>query len=213
LRGVEMSCDHRGRTIHVLAYDRGGAWAALETRLEAVRTARVNRLRVMAAKLEHRGVKLDIETLLTAAGSRAVGRPDLARAMVAAGAATSMKDAFSRHLYDGGPVDVPHHALPITEALALGREAGAAMALAHPHLYDELSGHLVREHQAAGLGGIEAFCGAYDPRERARWVSLADTLGLVCTGGSDWHGPEDAQAQPGVDLPPDRSDALLRWLG
>ncbi len=212
LRAVEMSCDHEGRTIHVLAYDRGGAWAALEARLGAVRTARVNRLRVMAARLEHRGIKIDIETLLTAAGSRAVGRPDLARAMVAAGAASSMRDAFSRHLYDGGPVDVPHHALPLTEALALGREAGAAMSLAHPHLYDELSGHLVKKHQAEGLGGIEAFHGGYDARERKRWVQLADKLGLVCTGGSDWHGPEDAQAQPGVDLPPDRSDALLRWL-
>lgn len=212
LRGVEMSCDHEGKTIHVLAYDRGGSWDALEARLAEVRTARINRLRVMAAKLEHRGVKLDIERLLAAAGSRAVGRPDLARAMVAAGAASSMKDAFSRHLYDGGPVDVPHHALPITEALSLGRDANAAMALAHPHLYDELSGHLVRTYKAAGLAGIEAFAGGYDARERARWVKLADSLGLVCTGGSDWHGPEDAMAQPGVDLPPERSAALLAFL-
>ncbi len=213
LRGVEMSCDHEGRTIHVLAYDRGQAgWTALETRLAGVRTARVNRLRVMAARLEQRGIKLPIDSLITAAGSRAVGRPDLARAMVAIGAASSLRDAFSRHLYDGGPVDVPHHALPIAEALALGRDAGAAMSLAHPHLYDELSGHLVRKHRDDGLAGIEAFHGAYDSRERARWVTLADTLGLVCTGGSDWHGPEDAQAQPGVDLPAPRSDALLRWL-
>ncbi|MBL0213915.1 MAG: PHP domain-containing protein [Myxococcales bacterium] len=213
IRGVEMSCDHEGRTIHVLAYDRGQpGWTALEARLANVRTARVNRLRVMAARLEQRGIKIAIDTLITAAGSRAVGRPDLARAMVEVGAASSMRDAFSRHLYDGGPVDVPHHALPISEALALGREAGAAMSLAHPHLYDELSGHLVRKHRDDGLGGIEAFHGAYDPRERTRWVTLADTLGLVCTGGSDWHGPEEAQAQPGVDLPADRSNALLRWL-
>ena len=212
LRAVEMSCDHEGRTIHVLAYDRGGPWEALEARLAEVRTARVNRLRVMAARLEQRGIRLDIDGLIAAAGSRAVGRPDLARAMVAAKSASSMRDAFARHLYDGGPVDVPHHALPITEALALGRAANAAMALAHPHLYDELSTHLVRKHKGDGLTGIEAFHGGYDPRERTRWLGVADTLGLVCTGGSDWHGPEDAQAQPGVDLPPDRSDALLRWL-
>jgi len=59
---------------------------------------------------------------------------------------------------------------------------------------------------------IEAFNGAYDPRERSRWTKLADDLGLVCTGGSDWHGPEEATSQPGVDLPPDRSDALVAWL-
>ena len=213
LRGVEMSCDHEGRTIHVLAFDRGGdGWAALEARLDGVRAARVNRLRVMAAKLEHRGIKLDIDALLAAAGSRAVGRPDLARAMVAAGAASSMKDAFSRHLYDGGPVDVPHHALPITEALALGRAANAAMSLAHPATYDELSVHLVKKYANDGLAGIEAYVGGYDARERQRWIQVADKHGLVCTGGSDWHGPEDAMAQPGVDLPDVRSDELMRWL-
>jgi hypothetical protein len=52
----------------------------------------------------------------------------------------------------------------------------------------------------------------YDARERGRWVAVADQLGLVCTGGSDWHGPDDSIAQPGVDLPPERSDALVRWL-
>jgi predicted metal-dependent phosphoesterase TrpH len=212
IRGVEMSCDDHGRTVHVLAYDRGGAWNLLEDRLAAVRTARTNRLRVMAARLLQRGITIDIDALLAQAGHRAVGRPDLARAMLAAGVVTSMKDAFTRHLYDGGPVDVPHAALPITEALELGRAANAAMALAHPHLYDHRSFALVRTHHAAGLTGIEAFHGAYDPRERSRWTSLADDLGLVCTGGSDWHGPEEATTQPGVDLPPDRSDALVAWL-
>lgn len=214
LRGVEMSCDHEGRTIHVLAFDRGGdRWPALEARLDAVRTARVNRLRVMAAKLEHRGVRIDVDALIAAAAERTVGRPDLARAMVASGAATSMKDAFARHLYDGGPVDVPHHALPMTEALALGVAANAAMALAHPATYDELSVHIAKKYRDHGLGGIEAFAGGYDARERGRWLSLADKLGLVCTGGSDWHGPDDAHAPPGIDLPDDRSASLATWLG
>ena len=214
LRGVEMSCDHEGRTIHVLAFDRGDAgWPALEARLEAVRTARINRLRVMAAKLEHRGVRIDVDALIVAAAERTVGRPDLARAMVASGAASSMKDAFARHLYDGGPVDVPHHALPMSEALALGVAANAAMALAHPATYDELSVHIAKRYRDQGLGGIEAFAGGYDTREKTRWLALADKLGLVCTGGSDWHGPDDAHAQLGIDLPDDRSTALATWLG
>jgi 3',5'-nucleoside bisphosphate phosphatase len=213
IRGVELSCDDGGRTVHVLAYDRGGDWAILDERLRAVRTARKNRLRVMGAKLLQRGVRIELEPLLAEAERRSVGRPDLARAMVAVGAATSVRDAFSRHLYDDGPVDVPHRALPIDEALAVGRAAGAAMALAHPHLYDARGVALLRRWRAAGLDGVEAFNGAYDARERARWIALADELGLACTGGSDWHGPEEASTQPGVDLPPDRSAALLRWLG
>ncbi len=212
IRAVEMSCDDDGRTVHVLAFDRGGDWARLDDRLAAVRVARKNRLRTMAARLAQRGIHVDIGTLLADADRRSVGRPDLARAMVASGAASSMKDAFSRHLFDRGPVDVPHSALPLVDAIAVGREAGAVMSLAHPHLYDERSAPMLRRLKDAGLTGVEAFYGGYDARERARWIKVADELGLVCTGGSDWHGPEEAMAQPGVDFPADRSDALLRWL-
>ncbi len=215
LRGVEISCDEpkTGRTIHVLAYDRGGAaWSELEAKLVETREKRRNRLRVMAVRLERRGIKIDVEPLIAKATGRSVGRPDLARAMVEAKHVTSMKEAFSRHLFDGGPVDVPHHALPIADAIALGRAAGAAMSLAHPHLYDHLSVELLERHRNDGLGGVEAFYPGYDPRERARWTELADKLGLVCTGGSDWHGPKDAQAQPGVDLPDDRGARLHAWL-
>ena len=213
LRGVELSCDDGGRTVHVLAFDRGGAWAVLEDRLAAVRAARANRLRVMGARLAQRGVRLELAPLLAEAERRAVGRPDLARAMVAAGHATSLKDAFARHLFDGGPVDVANRNLPLDEALALGRAAGAAMALAHPHLYDARGVELLRRHRADGLTGVEAFYAGYDARERARWLALADELDLVCTGGSDWHGPEDARAEPGVDLPDARAAALRAWLG
>jgi predicted metal-dependent phosphoesterase TrpH len=212
IRAVELSCDDDGRTVHILAYDRGGAWDALDGRLAAVREARRNRMRTMAARLARRGIAIDVEPLVAAADRRSVGRPDLARAMVAAGAASSMSDAFSRHLYDGGPVDVPHGALPIGEAIALGREAGAALSLAHPHLYDHRGAQYMKRYRADGLTGIEAYYGAYDPRERARWIAVADELGAICTGGSDWHGPEESNALPGIDLPDDRSAALLDWL-
>jgi predicted metal-dependent phosphoesterase TrpH len=214
IRAVELSCaDEQQRTVHVLAYDRGGDWDVLASKLEGIREARTNRLKVMATKLEMRGIKLDITTLLEEAKSRSVGRPDLAKLMVAGKHANSIKDAFSRHLFDGGPVDVPHKALSLADAITFGQAAGAALSLAHPHMYDERAAAMLRTFKSRGLEGIEAFHGAYDPRERSRWLAVADSLGLVCTGGSDWHGPDDAQGQVGVDLPDDRSDALLRWLG
>lgn len=212
IRAVELSCDDDGRTVHVLAFDRGGPWRTLSARLAAVREARVNRLRVMAARLARRGITIDVEALIADAHRRSIGRPDLARAMVAAGAVSSVKDAFARHLYDGGPVDVPHRGLTLRDAVAVGREAGAAMALAHPHLYGDRSAGYLRRYQAEGLTGIEAFYGAYDPGERGRWIALADRLGVTCTGGSDWHGPEAPNAALGIDLPEDRSAALLAWL-
>jgi len=218
LRAVEISCDEpdTGRTIHVLAYDRGRAgWADLEQRLGDLRVARRNRMRMMAARLAQRGIRVDVEPLIASAeqSGQSLGRPDLARLMVAAGAVKTVKDAFTRHLYDGGPVDVPHHALALPDALALGRAADAALSLAHPHLYDQLGVALLRKHQRDGLAGVEALYGVYDPHERKRWTDLADELGLVCTAGSDWHGPDDASTlQVGVDVGGDRGKRLEAWL-
>jgi hypothetical protein len=208
LRAVELSCDDRGRTIHVLAYDRGGAWDALGSKLESVRVARGNRLRVMAAKLASRGIRIDVEPLVAESARRSVGRPDLARAMVACGAATSFKDAFSRHLYDGGPVDVPHHALSLADALAAAREAGAALALAHPHLYGDSGERLLRTHRE--ITGVEAFYSGYEAREQKRWLDLAKELSLTPTGGSDSHGDDGTPL--GIDLPEDRANRILEWL-
>jgi predicted metal-dependent phosphoesterase TrpH len=217
LRAVEISCDEpvTGRTIHVLAYDRGAAgWTDLERKLADLREARRNRMRVMAARLTQRGIRIDVEPLIADAEAtgRTLGRPDLARLMVKHRAVTSMKEAFSRHLYDGGPVDVPHHALALADALALGRAANAAMSLAHPHLYDHLGVKLLRDFAKEGLAGVEAYYAAYAPAERQRWLALAGELGLVATAGSDWHGPDDASAPIGVDVPDDHGARLRDWL-
>ena len=186
LRATELTCDHEGTTIHVLVYDRGGDWDAIEVLLAATRAARRDRIVRMGARLAGLGVSLDLAPLVDT--NRAVGRPDLARLLVAAGVATSPRDAFARFLFDGGPVDVPHAAAPSIEAaLAAGRAANAAMALAHPHFYDDtgLGPRLVRRYRDAGLTGLEAFYGVYDTAARRRWIALADELDVVCTGGSD----------------------------
>jgi predicted metal-dependent phosphoesterase TrpH len=169
---------------------------------------------MMAARLGQRGIRVDVEPLIAQAeqSGQSLGRPDLARLMVAAGAVKTVKDAFTRHLYDGGPVDVPHHALALPDALALGRAAGAAMSLAHPHLYDQLGVALLRKHQRDGLAGVEALYAVYDPYERKRWIDLADELGLVCTAGSDFHSPDDASVPMGVDVDGDRGKRLYEWL-
>ncbi|MEZ4368071.1 MAG: PHP domain-containing protein [Kofleriaceae bacterium] len=211
VRAVEISCDDGAGTVHVLAYDAGGAWDLLEARLADVRIARRNRLTVMAARLRMRGIVVDVGPLLARADGRAVGRPDLARLMVEAGVVGSVKEAFSRHLYDRGPVDVPHQTLSLVDVLALGRAAGARMSLAHPHLYGARAEPLLRRHRGEGLEGVEACYGPYDAGERRRWRALAAALDLVVTGGSDFHAPGDPE--PGVELSAAEGARLSAWLG
>jgi 3',5'-nucleoside bisphosphate phosphatase len=211
IRAAEVSCDDGGRSVHVLAYDTGGNWALLEEKLAAVREARRRRLRVMAAKLGQRGIRIDVEPVIAAAGDRSVGRPDVARLLVAAKVVGSMKEAFTRHLYDGGPVDVPHRELAIADAIALGRAAGARMSLAHPHQHGERAIDIVKRFRGEGLDGIEVFYGVYDQPERMRWLRAADEFDLVATAGSDNHEPGDAMH--GIDVGDDASKRLMDWLG
>jgi predicted metal-dependent phosphoesterase TrpH len=208
LRGVELSCDDQGRSVHVLAYRPS---PALEARLADVREARRRRLRVMAARLlSARGIAIDVEPVIAAAGDRSVGRPDLARLMVERGVVGSMKEAFSRHLYDGGPVDVPHRDLAIAEALALG-DGATRFALAHPHQHAERAAGIIGRHRARGLDGIEVHYGIYDAAERHKWLAVGRELDLVATAGSDNH--RDGDAQHGVDVDGDGALRLRDWLG
>lgn len=180
-------------------------------RLDEVQIARRSRLRKMAARLGQRGIVVDVEGLLLRSDGRAVGRPDLARALVEQGVVRTIKEAFSKHLFDGGPVDVPHEGLSLAEALAVGLAAGARLSLAHPHLYRDRTIQLIRTYRDAGLTGLECIYGHYGISERGQWRKVAQQFSMVVTGGSDFHAPGDPE--PGVEFPDDEAAALTTWLG
>ncbi len=216
VRAVELTCHEDGRSVHVLVYDAAGdqRWAEFEVLLATQAAARRERLRAISARLFRLGIVLDVEPILAAAAAahgRVVGRPDIAAALVAQGVATSRDDAFTRWLHDGGPADVPLARLGIADGLAAVRAVGARASLAHPHQHGDRAGKMLRRFAKEGLDGVEAFYGRYDRGERGRWLKIADGLGLCATGGSDWHGEDGAGL--GVEIPDERGQALLGWLG
>ncbi len=218
LRGVELSCKHENRTIHLLMYgvEEGPGHDALEQRLVGVQDDRRSRLRAICGRLEELGIHLDAEQILRDAAGRTPGRPDVARALLAAKAVRSMREAFERYLHDNGPADVAFARISLAEGLELGKAAGARMSLAHPHTLRSpaLVADLFRRHRADGLEGVEALYGRYQHAEREGWLRMARQLELVVTGGSDFHG--DAMpdvAQPGIDLPEPHAARLRDWLG
>lgn len=217
LRGLELSCREYDRSIHLLLYalQPGPGLDALQERLDRIAEDRRDRIRRICARLEGLGVSLDPAPILRAAHGRVPGRPDVARALVAAKICTSPREAFDRFLKDGGPADAPIERLGVGEGLALARAAGARVSLAHPHTLGHPS--LVRDlfvrFRDQGLRGIEAFYGRYARVESEAWLRLARELELVPTGGSDFHGdliPE--VTRPGIELPPSHGERLRRWL-
>jgi 3',5'-nucleoside bisphosphate phosphatase len=186
LPGIEVSSVFAGKEVHVLGY--GIAPDAPERlQLSALRTARVSRAQKILARLEALNISIAFEHVAKLAGDGMIGRPHVARALIEAGHAVSIDDAFRRYLAEGGPAHVPNDSLDPAQAIALIQRAHGCAVLAHPGLFkgdfDALMAHML----AAGLDGIEAYYPDHTPKLVARLEALARAHGLICTGGSDFH--------------------------
>ena len=216
-RSLELSCKYGGRTVHLLMYglQEVPALEEFQARLDRIRAARVVRLREICARFAELGITLDADSILaTAHGSP--GRPHIAKAVVASGAAKSTQEVFDRWLHDGGPAAVNIERVSLEDGLAYGRALDARMSMAHPHTLKSpaLVEEIYRELRDAGLTGIEAFYGGYAQAQRRPWLDMAEKLNLVATGGSDFHGEATPHiARPTIDIPSPYDAAIVEWLG
>jgi predicted metal-dependent phosphoesterase TrpH len=186
INGIEITAIERGRDVHVLGYFFDSRASALLKFLEGQRQERIRRAREMAARLAQLGYRVDIESLIAALPAGAsVGRPALADALVDAGHATGRRDAFDRLLGYGCPAFVPRTGPPLAAVVEKIRTAGGIASLAHPGLtaMDEDIPRFV----AAGLSALEARHSDHCPDTEQWYRNLAAALGLVITGGSDFH--------------------------
>ena len=190
--GIELSCRLGGHSVHLLAYHVDPAQAELAEELHAMTTDRLRRAREMVGKLRELGVDITWEQVAAIAGGAVVGRPHLARAMVAAGAIASPEQAFTADwIGAGGRAYVGRYGLDPERAIRLVSSAGGVSVLAHPGspqrgwlIGDEAVERLAR----AGLGGLEVAHPDHDEAERRRLARLAGAMGLAVSGGSDDHG-------------------------
>jgi 3',5'-nucleoside bisphosphate phosphatase len=191
LPGMELSCKLGGRSLHLLAYLFDADHPDLAAELRRIRDDRVLRAQAMVSRLAELGVDITWDQVAAIAGPAVVGRPHIARAMVAAGAIASPREAFTRDwIGDGGWAYVGRYALDPIHAIALVRAAGGVAVLAHPRAGQEyrVSDKEIGRLAAVGLAGVEVFHPDQTDAERAGLLALAHDLGLVATGGSDDHG-------------------------
>lgn len=195
--GIELSCAHRGSSVHLLGYLFDPDNPELTAELRRVRDDRIVRARTMVERLRDLGVPVTWDRVRAIAGDvdgrDVVGRPHIARALVEAGAAEDVQDAFDRWIGSGKPAHVTRYALDPVRAVRLVRAAGGVCVLAHPargegELTRAVPDELVERMAEAGLNGIEADHPSHDEAERAHWRRRAAELGLVVTGSSDDHG-------------------------
>jgi predicted metal-dependent phosphoesterase TrpH len=190
--GMELSCRRDGMSVHMLAYLFDPDLPALAGECERIRRAREERGRQVVERLIELGVPLSWEQVSALADGGVVGRPHIARAMVAAGAISEPAEAFTTEwIAPGGRAHVGRYALDPVAAVRLVNEAGGATVLAHPRAGERgrtVPDTWIAELAAAGLFGVEADHRDHDAGSRDQVRGLAAELGLATTGASDDHG-------------------------
>jgi hypothetical protein len=211
--GIEITSVRDGADVHMLGYFIDAASPSLLAFLADQRQQRIDRIRQMIARLAALGIHLDGDAIVQPAiddPSRSVGRPWIARALVAGGYVKSTNDAFGIWLSRGKPAFVPRDSAPPEQVVARIHEAGGLASMAHPGLVgrDEWIAPLAE----AGLDALEVYHTDHDAAATIRYRGLADRLKLGVSGGSDFHGDEShGAASPGaVSLPRDAYERLVR---
>ena len=187
---LEVSSTWQAREIHVLGYFVDPLAPALLAHGQRALTVRQERMRTMVARLRGAGLNVASEDVEAAAGPDRVnlGRPHLAKVLVAAGHVSSVPEAFNRLIGDQHPAFVPTQLLDPFEAVGLILDGGGLPVWAHPpgDLVDTLLPGLVR----AGLRGLEVYRPSHSRTDVVRLEGICRSTGLVMSGGSDWHTPD-----------------------
>jgi len=205
IRGVELSTRFGGQSVHLLGYGPDERHPGLAAEMELIRGGRELRLAPVLDRLAALGVPLSEEQVrVQVGGSPSIGRPHIADALVEAGYVADRKEAFDRFLADGGPAHVPRYAVELSRGIEKIHEAGGVAIIAHPwgrgrdrNLTEAVLTRLVSEHR---LDGFEVDHQDHDLETRARLRRLADRLGVLGTGSSDYHGTGKVDHELGCNV-------------
>jgi predicted metal-dependent phosphoesterase TrpH len=200
--GVEISAKHGGNTMHILGYFLDFHSGELAERLGVLKQARKDRNPQIIAKLNVLGIPVTMEQVERISGGGQVGRPHIARALLESGFVTTVQQAFDIYLKSGGKAYVSKFRFPPDEALDMIRQAKGVPVLAHPFTLEMGSPpalkELLRNLQDLGLAGIEVYYADHTPEQEALYLKLARELGLLVTGGSDFHGLNKPEVSLGM---------------
>jgi len=185
--GVELSCEHAGVDVHILAYAFDALDERVERRLARFRETRQTRGRRMVERLRSLGYEIEVQRVEQLAAGGSVGRPHVARALVERGYVVSVADAFDALIGTGKPGYVPKERFRVDEAAALIHSAGGLTSIAHPTLYPNHE-DIVPVLLDAGIDGVEVLHPDVDDAARENYSSIARFRGKILTGGSDDHG-------------------------
>ena len=201
--GIEFSCQlESGDTCHIVGLYIDGACGELQEACKQYIIWREERNQMVLAKLNELGYHIKMEDLENARveGEGVIGRPHIAAALVAKGYFKKNKKAFDGLIGRGRPAYVPRKVLPAPRCLKAIHAAGGLAIWAHPMTSASMTyskcERIIGELKASGLDGIEAYYTEHNELQTKNVIEIAKKLGLLVSGGADFHG----ENQPSIHL-------------
>ncbi len=200
IRGIELSCKHAGKSVHLLGYFFNGVpLSEFEGWLRQIQESRRDRNRRLALRLQELGLDVQLEDA-EKFGRGLTGRPHFARVLVQKGYVKSLQEAFNRYLGESAPGYVERDSPDVPTAIRHMTAAGAVPSLAHPIRVGpkdrEGLEQVIAGFAAAGLPAIEAFHSDHTEADTQHFIAMAQKYGMAVSGGSDFHGAN----KPGIQL-------------
>ncbi len=196
IRGIEVNTLYKNYEVHILGYFMDVENSDFQSMLKAQQQARVKQTKEIISLLSKKeGIKIkfeDIKKQVAEGGS--IGRPHIAKAITNAGGTNSVIDAYAKYIHDDSPVYVQRKTVTPQDAVEVIYDAGGIPVIAHPHDID-IADKLIKELMQYGLRGIEAYHRKHSPACVEYFSSMAEELGLIVTGGSDFHCPNIMNGQ------------------
>jgi predicted metal-dependent phosphoesterase TrpH len=197
--GVELSTHFDGEELHLLGLHLSDL-GSMRHALGELREGRIERALRIVDTLNRSGVPVTMESVLREAAEGAVGRPHVARAMVAGGWVRDFREAFDKWLGWGRAAYMPKAQFDVADGIALVHRAGGIAVWAHPG--DSATSVRVGRLADVGLDGVEVLHPSHPPSLSQKLFETVEKLGLVPSGGSDWHGTLEGARRLGGQLVP-----------
>lgn len=203
ISGVELSCDYNGREVHMVGLYIDETDTALLAHLDAFNACRRKRNQEMVKRLQKEGLSITYEELLLENPNRVITRGNIAKYLVDHQLVKNHSTVFSRYLGDNCRCFVPREKITPAQAMRIIHNANGLAILAHPLLY-HMNLNQLRDFltllKADGLDGLEAIYSTYQPGDERNMKQLAASLGLLISGGSDFHGSNKPRIRLGSGM-------------
>ena len=196
IRGIEINTLYKNHEVQILGYFMDPTNSDFVELLKMQQAARIKQTKEIIKLLAQKeGIKIkfeDIKKLVAEGGS--IGRPHIAKAITNAGGTSNIMDAYAKYIHDDSPVYVQRKTVSPFDAVEILYDAGGIPVIAHPHDL-EIAEPLIKELMNYGLRGIEAYHRKHSPACVEYFSTMAENLGLIVTGGSDFHTPNIMNGQ------------------